>query len=124
MEFIFNIFIISAFCTGLQQVTLEGMLFFNWRVKLFEFLLQCSIDTPPALIKSKLFWLYTIIIGCIFCMASFWGTWLYWVLQLWVWQFEIDLSIWVMWPITCCACVFLNGFFFFTMKYVEQKANH
>lgn len=105
MDYIINMIIISLFCAGLYRAAEPGML-------LSRFHAWAETNIKPK-------WMYSPVIGCVYCMASIWGTIVYFSLELGVWGSDIDESTLIMWPITCCACVYLNGLFYFTLKKIE-----
>lgn len=104
MEYLINILIISLFCAGLAKSTEQGMI--------LEGLYKWLHFRLPE-------WLFLPILGCVYCMASVWGTVLYWLLETKVWGFEIAPGTWVMWLVTCVACVFVNGLLYNALKKLE-----
>lgn len=61
------------------------------------------------LIKSLGFWGKPLG-SCIFCMPSFHGTILFWLVALFF--APIGLYLFVMWPIVCVSCVFTSGYIY------------
>lgn len=107
MDYLINMVIISLFCAGLKQATEPGMLLCRLNDWLWHF-----AGADPA-------WWYYPILGCVYCFASLWGSAIYWLLELFVWDYEVTASTWIMWPVTCVACVFLNGIMYNMLKKLE-----
>ena len=68
MEIIQLILIIGLFCTGLRMITAEGMIFY---------FLRKPYEKTTGIIK----YLLKPLIGCVTCMASFHGIWIYYTLK-------------------------------------------
>lgn len=111
MTFILNIFLISFFCAGLAISMQPGMIFHEPFKKLW------SLVAPHEYLV-KIVW--PPIAGCVYCLASFWGSIIYWPLELIVWDHAIEAPQWIMWPITCVCCIFMNGFFYQLLTLIEN----
>lgn len=106
MIFITKIFIISAFCVGLKKMTEEGMLLHgvkNW------------LDNR---IKSD--FIFMPVIGCHYCYASIWGSFVYWLISLYGYHEVMIDQLFVMWPVICICCVFTNGVLYGILKHIEN----
>jgi hypothetical protein len=105
MSTIIEMLIISAFCIGLYLTGEEGMIFH--RIKLW---LENKINEA----------IFPAIWGCAYCMASFWGSIIYWSLELSLWP-HVTLATWVCWPVVCVGCVFLNGFLYEHLRALQKN---
>lgn len=104
MSTLIEVFIISAFCCGLHQAAQPGMI--------LEKLMELGSKLPT--------WIFYPLIGCPYCMASLWGSIVYWSLEL---SYN-DHVIWqdfLRWPIVCVACVFLNGYLHESLESLQKK---
>lgn len=104
MGTIAEILIISVFCVGLRQATEPGFVL-NWLDRLAQKL-------PSAI--------YRPIIGCPYCMASFWGTIIFWLLES-ASQYPISLWDFARWPIVCVSCVYMNGVLYEHLQALQKN---
>lgn len=85
-----EIFITSLFCLGLYQSAEPGFI----------------LEKLHTLFEKLPVWLYRPLLGCPYCMASLWGSVIFWALE---YINGFDRLDFVRWPIVCVACVYLNG---------------
>lgn len=100
-----EIFIISLFCNGLYKVTESGYL--------LDFVDKWAKKVMPD-------WLYTPFLGCPYCMASLWGSVIYWALE-YSWFGMVTRGTIICWPIVCVACVYLNGYLHETLEAIKKQ---
>jgi hypothetical protein len=87
VNLLIEILLIALFCNGLQLASEEGMIFYRIARK----------------IKSWPEWINKPIIGCIYCMASVWGTIIHTIFNYG------NIPGMVTLPIVIVASVYLNG---------------
>lgn len=91
-ELLMQILYISLFCLGWHTITSEGML--------LHFIKEwLSVKLPE---NTKWDYLYKPLIGCPPCMASVWGTTIYWILN------DPTQKAFVLWIPTVIAVSFVN----------------
>jgi len=102
-----TIAIVSLFCLGLREITDQGRIGFPIRL----FFLR----------KWMPFWIARPLIACCPCLASFWGTAIYWT----IWCFQSDVNVLSIsqlevafelkelfrWVAVCMSASFVNAFF-------------
>ena len=89
MEILKTTLIISLFCTGLRIISGEGMIFY---------FLRKPYENSQGILQQIL----KPIIGCVTCMASFHGIWIY----IYLHGFSFDLVL------CCIGAAFLNTLFY------------
>ena len=102
------IIIISLFCNGLHIITREGQIFYGLRTFIEDLLFTKLAAKIPvtAWYKDLPTFIYKPLMGCIKCMASFWGI----VISLIVLYLNINL-LWQI-PIICISASALNAIFY------------
>lgn len=91
-ELLLQVLYISLFCLGWYTITSKGMLLF--------FIQQWLNERLPDNTKWDL--LYKPLIGCPPCMASIWGTAIYWILN------DPTQKAFVLWIPTIIAVSYVN----------------
>jgi hypothetical protein len=91
-ELLLQVLYISLFCLGLHTITSEGMVLF--------FVKEWLSKKLPE--NTKWDYLYKPIIGCPPCMASIWGTIIYWILN------DPTQRVLVLWIPTIIAVSYVN----------------
>lgn len=84
-----EILILALFCNGLTYAASEGYLL-HWFYK--------RMSKAPT-------WVFNPVIGCIYCMASFWGIVIHFALNF----SAIELKTFIYLPIVMISGVFVNG---------------
>ena len=87
------VLLMSVFCVGLKIALEDG----NWLNPVYRYL-EDKIGT---------YWIYNLLIGCVYCFSSSWGNLVFWSAHL-LPALEIDLWILVRWPVAWLACAGLN----------------
>lgn len=96
INYLLTIVLISAFCNGLYICMDEGMVL-NPIWKRIEKLLMKTNGS-----EVKYHFLYKPLGGCLACMASVYGSLVYWAIQ------PFTLTSLMMWPIVIIASVYTN----------------
>lgn len=112
MTYLIQILLISLFCNGLFKSADEGMILNPIKESIWRFIVKNELKD----------WWYWPLIGCPYCMASIWGSIIYWVVNLYVWPAS-GIKLFAMWPIICVACVFTNGLLYELLEGVKRKNN-
>ena len=99
------IIIISLYCNGLHIITREGQLFYPLRTFIEDLLFVKLAGAIPATAWYKQLptFVYKPLMGCIKCMASFWGI----VISLTVLNLNLNL-LWQI-PLICISASALNA---------------
>lgn len=109
-----KLFLISAFCVGWKVLTSEGMRL-HPLAKWFKRMVEGrppGPSEPRRKWKKRGEWIYKPVFGCVMCYASFWGSIVYWVLTVFVFQHGVTIQTLTAWPLICIMAVGLNGFFY------------
>mgnify|MGYP003644071137 CR=1 FL=1 len=98
---------ISIFCLGLREITDQGRILYPLR----EWVIEKS-NLPMIIAKP--------ILLCCPCLASFWGTLIFWSLFL---HSGSNLELWTFaqWIFACISCSFISGFFWAIRELVVKK---
>lgn len=145
---IIKILIISAFCCGWRLLTSENMLLHplaEWFKRLVKgpepintsYVAPSLVEKHPDVFhgwddnfkllheawQNRNEWIYKPIFGCVYCYASFWGSIIYWVLTVFVYQQGINIQTIAAWPVACIAAVFTNGLLYGVLSKYEEYMN-
>lgn len=136
-----KLILMSAFCVGWKVLTSEGMLLHplaKWFKRIVKgeepprpdrsFPVKYGVETVPEAFAKALTnnvpdlmyeswkkrgeWIYKPIFGCVMCYASFWGSIVYWLLTVFVFQHGVTIQTLTAWPLICIMAVGLNGFLY------------
>jgi hypothetical protein len=102
MSILINILIISLFCNGWYLICDRGMVLFP----IHQAYLSIYSDIhPDKIIHRVLAFLYKPLFGCVTCMASIWGSLVYWTIS----------DNLILWPITiigaACGNILINSIY-------------
>jgi len=97
-----NIFLMALFCVGVYKASDTGMIFNRAKEFCYRYL--------PHKLFHPLF-------GCIYCMASIWGSVAY-VLLSFIIGYNISVAEWLF---CCVCCIPVNGFIYFVVYNAENK---
>lgn len=116
---VYKIFLMSLFCLGVYKMTHDEMIF-DFIRKWFLKKLNGIKDDGRVLFPEKTFWvceIYKPLFGCIYCMASVWGSVAYISLSFII---GYNLNA-VEWLFCCICCVPLNGYLFLLLDNADKK---
>jgi hypothetical protein len=98
---------ISAFCLGWRMITSEGMIL-GW-------LREWCIEHMYHFIAKPF-------ILCITCMASIWGTVIFWCFDACL-NIHVDVFTLLEWILCCVVCAFINTFVWQLKVLIEKYIN-
>jgi len=107
IDYIYIMLLISFFCSGLRKATDDHMILNGIEKRLWKW-----VEPRPV----HHYW-FNPLLGCIYCMASLWGSAIYWAIIFSTGP--VVAENWVMWPVVCVGCIYLNGIAYGLLAKVE-----